>query len=83
MARGGQLARMAGMWCNDPEFWAFLNKRASTPGAVTNAMRAAEQVRFMCGVGSRADLDNDTGAAERFHRRVRLPFMAWKRGARS
>ncbi|TMS58515.1 hypothetical protein MW7_007260 [Imbroritus primus] len=83
MARGGQLARLAGMWCNDPEFWAFLNKRASTPGAVADAGRAADQVRYMCAVQSRAELDNDAQAAALFHRRVRLPFMAWKRGARS
>lgn len=83
MARGGQLARMVGMWCSDPDFWAFLSKRASTPGAVADSVRAAEQVRFVCGVESRADLDHDAGAAERFHRRIRLPFMAWKRGARS
>lgn len=82
MARGGYLAKMAGMWCNDPDFWAFLSKRASSPGAVQDAVKAAEQVRFMCGVQSRADLDRDAGAAARFHQRVGRPFMAWKRGNR-
>lgn len=70
--KGGDLARMAGMWCADPEFRAW--------SQTESAEAAANWIRETCGVGSRAELDHNAEAAQAFHRLVRLPFMAWRAG---
>ena len=74
--KGGELARLAGIWCNDPVFWAWLSESRSDN--VFNAIGAAGWVRFLCRVKSRADLDNSPDAAKTFHNEIRLPFMAWQ-----
>lgn len=65
--KGGALAKLAGMWCNDPEFqnWAC----SKTPE------QAAQFIYGACGVESRTELDHDSEAAERFHRSVRGPYQ--------
>lgn len=70
--KGGDLARMAGMWCADPEFrdWSRTD----------SADHAADWIRDVCEVESRAELDNNAHAAQLFHRLVRIPFMAWRGG---
>jgi len=79
-AKGGALAKLAGMWCQEPEFWAFL----SAPGGQTilNAEEAANAVRAICGVESRADLDHNAHASMRFQELIRLPYMRWMAGDR-
>lgn len=78
--KGGPLAKLAGMWCNEPEFWKFCAGRFDVADAVTNAEEAADLVRFICTIGSRAELDSDPAAAERFEKHFRLPYMAWMEG---
>jgi hypothetical protein len=73
--KGGALAKLAGMLCTDPEFWAFLTKQFTLTAACGNAEEAAEIIREACGVQSRADLDNDPDAAAEFHRLVRGPWQ--------
>lgn len=77
--RGGALAKLAGMWCNDPEFWAFVRSQGVE---CNNAEHAASIVRKTCRISSRADLDNDERAAATFHELFRLPFMRWQQGVR-
>lgn len=79
-AKGGALARLAGMWCGNPEFWAFLAQRFG--GQVANADQAAELVRGVCKVASRADLDNVPAAEAHFHVRIRQPWVRWQQGVR-
>jgi hypothetical protein len=67
--KGGPLARLAGQWCNLPEFQEWCE--CSTPDS------AAIWIRDTCDVQSRADLDHNGAAAEAFNREIREPFMKW------
>ena len=82
--KGGMLAKLAGMLCDQPEFWAFLNWCDANGGQVIqNAEDAANLVRDVCGVASRAELDHNETAAQAFHQKIRLPYVRWQAGDRS
>lgn len=68
--KGGELARLAGQLCQNPQFQEWCE--------VESADAAAEWVRRTCGIESRSELDHDTGAANKFHQLVRLPFLDWR-----
>lgn len=70
--KGGPLAKLAGIWCNDPEFWKWLE--TDPDNACHSAQGAAHCLYAICGVESRVELDNDPAAAERFHRLIRGPY---------
>lgn len=70
--KGGPLARLAGQMCQNPEFLKYLGDL--TPED------AAEHIRFVCDVESRAELDHNQNAAQRFHDEIRKPFVVWKEG---
>lgn len=70
--KGGELARLAGIWCADPRFWAWIE--TVSEGYVTNEAEAADWVRQACDVTSRADLDHDKAAGDYFHQLIRRPF---------
>jgi hypothetical protein len=81
-AKGGQLAKLAGVLCNDPRFIGFLySERADLVDAVPimefsdESEMAAEVVRRACGVKSRAELDHNETAAKIFHSTFRVPFV--------
>ncbi|WP_033472896.1 hypothetical protein [Bordetella bronchiseptica] len=78
--KGGDLARLAGQLCVNPEFQRFAAHMQSGPNylASSDQFTATNWLREMCGVDSRADLDHDIEAAARFHERVRKPFLEWK-----
>ena len=65
--KGGPLAKLAGMWCNDPEFLKWFE--------ATDASDAAEGIRVLCEIESRAELDSNPEAAEKFHRLIRGPYQ--------
>ncbi len=65
--KGGELAKLAGMFCQQPEFWEFCGQ--------SNAAEAAAWIRVVCHVASRADLDHNPAAAKLFHDRVRKPYL--------
>lgn len=71
--KGGALSILAARWCERPEFWEWLE--TDPQNACSSAYGAALCVRGMCEVDSRADLDNDEAAAERFNRLIRGPYM--------
>lgn len=77
--KGGELARLAGMWNNDTRFWSWVNehfdKRDNT--AICSESHAAKWTREFCGIGTRADLDHIKEAAAIFHIHIRGPFMAY------
>ena len=81
--KGGALAKLAGAWCDLPDFWAFLTHQFSLEEVCEREATAAVVVREVCEVESRADLDWNTDAAQRFQTEIRRPFMKWqdKRGA--
>ncbi|AZY48839.1 hypothetical protein D0839_17125 [Bordetella avium] len=64
--KGGPLARLAGQLCARRDFQVFCCAR--TPD------EAAAFIRHVCGVQSRADLDHNTQARDRFHTLIRRPF---------
>jgi hypothetical protein len=74
--KGGALSKLAGVWCADPEFQSWLWESADYIGEPTPE-ECAETVRAWCRVESRADLDHDEAAAERFTKLIRGPYMKY------
>ena len=73
--KGGEWAKMAGMWCADPDFWRFCGTQWGE--VITNSESASVLMREMVGIASRSELDHDEAALRRFNAVVRQPFMAW------
>lgn len=73
--KGGPLSKLAGMWCNDPEFWAWLE--TDPDNACHSAHGAAHCLYAICEIESRAELDHDQRAAEKFHRLIRGPYQKY------
>lgn len=71
--KGGELARLAGIWCNEPKFWRWIY--TADGSEVDSDMQAAAWIRGICDVESRADLDHNNEAGEYFHQAIRLPYM--------
>ncbi|TAL89264.1 MAG: hypothetical protein EPN62_08675 [Candidimonas sp.] len=65
--KGGALARLAGQLCQQSAFQRFAD--------VTSAEEAADWIRHVCGVESRAELDHNAAAAKRFHDEIRRPYL--------
>lgn len=76
--KGGALAKLAGMWCADPEFQAWL--RLHYKVKARDARDAAEFMRHECDVASRAELDSNPAAERAFNNLFRLPYMAYQQG---
>lgn len=81
--KGGPLAKLAGQWCDSPEFADWLADQYSDifrdalevkHGDISAA--CAVMVRGLCLVESRAMLDHDEQAGRLFHTRIRIPYMA-------
>lgn len=77
-AKGGVLAKLAGMWCADELFNKWI---AMTHGSRMSG-DAAEFIRMVCRITSRAELDHNEAAAALFHSEFRLPYNAWLQGRR-
>lgn len=69
-AKGGALARLAAQLGADPEFRRFIEAR--------DEQHAAELIRKLCRVESRAELDNSAEAAAEFHRAIRGPWIKYR-----
>ncbi|PPA75303.1 hypothetical protein C4E15_14410 [Achromobacter spanius] len=66
------------MMCNGAKFQRWVEFRVgAAPEGVSAQQHAAQYVRDMCGITSRADLDHNAGAATLFHEAVRKPFVEW------
>ncbi|PRH16842.1 hypothetical protein C6T71_28535 [Burkholderia multivorans] len=76
--KGGALAKLAGLWANEPAFVDWM--RASGQPANTPD-DAAEFIRARCGVDSRAYLDHDPRAKARFDRYIRGPYSKYRAAA--
>ncbi|MNX76001.1 hypothetical protein D3C86_1074930 [compost metagenome] len=76
--KGAALSRAAAMMCNGAKFQRWVVSRiGAAPEGVTAQQHAAQFVRDVCGVTSRAELDHSARAATLFHEAVRKPFLAW------
>lgn len=65
--KGGELAKLAGMFCQSVHFWEFCR--------ADDADEARDWILRVCGVQSRRDLDHNPTAAQIFHDRVRKPYL--------
>jgi hypothetical protein len=73
--KGGEWAKLAGMWCNDRDFWMFCREAL---GEDVNCIDGASQVlKERSRIASRVELDHDPSALRRFNEGVRYPFMKW------
>jgi hypothetical protein len=73
--KGGPLSKLAAMWCNQPEFWTWLE--TDDENAAHSEFGATMCVYALCGIESRAELDHDEIAAEKFHRLIRGPYSKY------
>lgn len=83
--KGGELARMAGMFTRDFAFHDWLaHTDEDMPGDWTKwqaaewATYADSFIKAQCGISSKVELDHNGTAAASFHERVRKPFVAWR-----
>jgi hypothetical protein len=76
--KGGALAKLAGMLCADPEFWAFLSDEFMTVDGVHSAEDAAAIIRNACQIKSRAELDSNAEAERDFHTSIRGPWLKYR-----
>lgn len=75
--KGGALARQAGIICGEKGFWTFLAKRFGA--AISTADEAANWLREDCAIKTRADLDYEPAAAERF-KEISRRYGLWLEG---
>lgn len=85
--KGGPLATLAGRWCNEAAFHAWLqNHQPVAWNAAKESVDgdehglsgiAAQAIRMICGVHSRAQLDHDVHAKATFNRAIREPYRAF------
>lgn len=72
--KGGELAKKAGILCNEGAFRVFMKEQSM--GASSNADEAADVLRKVLNVQSRADIDHDERAATEF-RFIENSYRAW------
>jgi hypothetical protein len=71
------LLQLAGALPRDPQFRAWVSQYTVPPQSVS-VDQAAEFIRVVCQIDSRRQLEDDAGAAQRFHQFLRRPFVAWR-----
>lgn len=75
--KGGKLAQRAGILCGEPAFQKYITDDQGYNG-VDSDKKAAEWLRFVCCVDSRADLDHDAKGAAVF-RDIERGYRDWMR----
>jgi hypothetical protein len=74
--KGGPLSKEAALLCRNEAFLLWLEFEQCIEDAAT---LAPEWIRQECGVLSRAELDTQPTAGQRFINNIRAPFMRWHR----
>lgn len=77
--KGGPLARLAGIWCADPAFRAWLREKEDATGPIDED-EAAAIIRIDCGIDSRAELDHSARARTLFDQHFRIPYSRYLQG---
>ncbi len=72
--KGGPLSKLAGMWCEEPDFQKWISSRYVLGEPIRGASGAADVIRELCLIDSRAELDHDTRAKELFNNLIRDPY---------
>lgn len=73
--KGGEWAKLAGIWCADRDFWSFIAHHFGAQ--IESAEEAAAHVRLYCSIDTRAELDHDEDALALFKAKFRTPFMKY------
>jgi hypothetical protein len=83
--KGGAMCRWAAMRGHDGLFLQWLSEEMPLPDKKLRPVawwaredHVARWIRWLCGVESRADLDNNAKAGEIFHERIRRPYSEWR-----
>lgn len=76
--KGGALAKLAGIWCSEPNFLEWLNQ-CGVGLSISNENDAKLAIYEICGVMSRIELDSHESAGQRFHENIREPYAAYLR----
>jgi hypothetical protein len=71
-------AQLAGMLSHNPVFRAWVTTWLTPPETPATVEEAAQFIRYVCEVDSRAELATNEEAARRFHELLRRPFIAWR-----
>lgn len=90
--KGGQWAKLAGMWCGDADFYRFIQPlydihmggEGRGHGDLMIGVDVkdipefcANALKVLCEIDSRVELDNDPVALARFNVVIRYPFQKW------
>lgn len=75
--KGGPLAKRAAIMCGEPGFWTFLRTRHKAD--IRDKDAAAVWMRAHCGVDSRAKIDGDKDAVDKFDE-VEKAYKLWLEG---
>jgi hypothetical protein len=75
--KGGPLAKLAGMWCKDETFHEYFSQHVDPETHEISDEGAADYIRAICRVDSRAEIDSNGEASVRFHEYIRQPYMDW------
>ena len=87
--KGGALAKLAGMWCNDSTFQTWLRNKYSAVwarhdiaanGVLPVNILTGNMLRELLSVKTRAELDHDADAGGRFNHLIRWPYADHLRG---
>lgn len=74
--RNGKLAQRSALLCADPRFLRFIGETCPSIRQPRDANEAADAVRMVCGVKSRAEFDTNDEAAQRWLT-LKGKFDAW------
>ena len=74
---GGPLARLAAIWCRDPDYRAW--RARCTQRTIPSEEEARQEILVVCGVSSRRELDHSPEAKAKFDARFRQPYLAYLR----
>lgn len=78
--KGGELSKWAALRCQDPEFRAWLRDQGPARQDWNTTDGAADTIRAICHITSRAELDHNKAAAAIFNERIRRPWQEHKEG---
>jgi hypothetical protein len=85
--KGGELCKLACIWCKDEEFHQYLTEAypvffGGRFPQVGHELAAKELILTTCGnLSSRRELDHNANARRLFDDYIRRPFMKWKAAA--
>lgn len=71
-------AEQAGIRCQEPDFWQFVNESNKPDLPIDSGDSAAEYVRDFCGVKSRSEIKTFTDGAMKW-RRLDAEYESWQR----